>query len=196
MKVHLKEVRLAFPKLFEAKAVGDGDNKYFSAAFPIDPKSENHTKLEEAVAAAAKEKWGEKWKSILETIREKGDIGYKHKPLKNGEGEVYDGFQGMFSVNASRREDKGPVLVVDRVPKNADGSPNKLTAASGRPYAGCYVNAQVEVWAQDNKNGKRINIELKGVQFVRDGDAFGSGAPASADDFEDLGVESEEESLA
>lgn len=195
MEVKLKEVRIAFPKLFEAKAVGDGNSKYYSAAFPIDPTSENHTKLEEAIAVAAKGEWGEKWKTVLETIREKGDIGYKHKPLKNGEGDVYDGFQGMNSLNASRREDKGRVKVYDRNPRNPDGSENLLTATSGRPYAGCYVNVLVEVWAQNNKNGKRINAELKAVQFVRDGDAFGSGAPASADDFDDLGVE-EEASIA
>lgn len=196
MEVKLKEVRLAFPKLFEAKAVGSGDKKYYSIACPIDPQSENHKALQAAIEAVAKEKWGEKSKGILETIREKGDIGYQLKPLKNGEGQVYDGFEGMHSLNASRREDRGPVLVVDRVPKNPDGSTNKLTAASGRPYAGCYVNALVDVWAQDNSNGKRINVELKGVQFVKDGDAFGGGGVASADQFDDLGVEEETDDLA
>lgn len=189
MKVHLKEVRLAFPKLFRAAAVGNGDKKYYSAAFPIDPKSANFVALEKACHEVAKEKWGAKGEQILKTIREKGDTGFKHKPLTNAEGDVYEGFEGRYSVNASRREDKGAPLVVDRVPKNADGSPNKLTEQSGRPYAGCYVNTSIEVWAQDNQNGKRVNVELKGVQFVKDGDAFGSGAPASADDFEDLGTE-------
>jgi hypothetical protein len=188
MQVTLKEVRLAFPKLWEAKAVGNGDSKYYSAAFPIDPKSENHKALTAAIEAVAKEKWGAKAAGILSTIREKGDIGYKLKPLKSAEGDVYDGFQDMYSLNASRREDKGRVLVVDRVKQ-------PLTEQDGKPYAGCYVNAVIEVWAQDNSNGKRVNAELKAVQFVKDGDAFGSGAPVSADAFEDLGVE-QEESLA
>jgi len=69
--------------------------------------------------------------------------------------------------------------VVDR-----DRTP--LVAADGKPYAGCYVTAIVELWPQDNQYGRRINATLSGVQFERDGDAFGGSAPASADDFDDL----------
>jgi hypothetical protein len=70
-------------------------------------------------------------------------------------------------------------LVVDK-----DKSP--LSEASGRPYAGCYVNASLDIWAQDNSYGKRVNATLRGVQFFRDGDAFAGGAPASEDEFDDL----------
>lgn len=180
MKVTLKNVRLAFPKLFEAKPVGQGKDQYFSAAFPIDPKSENHKALEAAIEAVAKEKWAAKAPGILATLREKGDIGYKHKPLKSGEGEVYDGFEGMFSVNASLNETKGRPLVVDRDPSIV------LQAKDGRPYAGCYVNGVIDVWAQDNAYGKKINVQLKGIQFVKDGDAFGSGGAATSDDFDTI----------
>ena len=63
-----------------------------------------------------------------------------------------------------------------------------LTEADGLVYSGCYVNARVELWVQDNANGKRINAKLLGIQFVRDGDAFGAGsAPAKPTDFSDLG---------
>jgi len=183
-KVILTEVRLAFPKLFKAVPVGNGDNKYYSAAAPIEPGSKNHQLLEAACQEASKEKWGAKAPQILATIREKGDTGYKHSPLKNAEGDVYDGFQGQYSLNASRREDKGAPLVLDR-------NKSPLAESSGKPYGGCYVNMVVEVWAQDNSNGKRVNVELKAVQFVKDGDAFGGGAPASADDLPDLGVAEE-----
>jgi hypothetical protein len=47
----------------------------------------------------------------------------------------------------------------------------------------------VEIWAQDNNYGKRINASLKGVQFVRDGDAFAGGGAASPDEFEDLSAD-------
>jgi hypothetical protein len=70
-----------------------------------------------------------------------------------------------------------------------DRSP--LVSADGRPYSGCYVNAQVEVWAQDHKSfGKRINAQLLGVQFVEDGDSFQAGAPpANPEDFGDLSAD-------
>jgi hypothetical protein len=59
-----------------------------------------------------------------------------------------------------------------------------LSASSGKVYSGCYVNASIELWAQDNKFGKRINATLMGVQFLRDGARLVGGGVASADDFE------------
>lgn len=179
MKVFLKEVRLAFPKLYEAQPVGKGDGKYYSTACPIAPGSANDKLLNDAIAAVAKEKWRDKADAILATLKEKGDIGYKHKPLKDSEGQVYDGFEDMYSLNASLNETKGRPLVLDE-------RKNQLTARDGKPYAGCWANLSVDVWAQDNANGKRMNVQLKGVQFVRDGDAFGGGAPASPDDFDEI----------
>lgn len=186
--VKLVNVRLAFPKLWEAKPVGDGDSKYYGAAFPIEPKSANHTAIEAAITAAAKEQWGPKADAILKKLREEKKVCYQHKALTDGEGNVYPGFEGAYSLNASRNETKGPVVVVDK-------DKTKLTAASGRPYAGCYVDSSVEFWAQDNKNGKRINATLRWVQFRNDGDAFASGAPVSDDEIDDLSVGEEEDSL-
>ncbi|MWN55950.1 ssDNA-binding protein, partial [Escherichia coli] len=61
--------------------------------------------------------------------------------------------------------------------------------------AGCYVNAVIDIWAQDNNFGKRINASLGGVQFLRDGDAFAGGGVASADDFDDISEGADAEAL-
>lgn len=61
-----------------------------------------------------------------------------------------------------------------------------LTAEDGKPYAGCYVNASIELWTQDNNYGKRVNATLRGVQFYKDGESFAGGGVASDDDFDDL----------
>ena len=90
----------------------------------------------------------------------------------------YAGYPGNLFFNA--RSATRPTVV--------DRNKAQLTEADGKPYAGAYVNALIELWAQDNQFGKRINASLRGVQFVRDGDAFGGGAaPASEEDFPDLG---------
>jgi hypothetical protein len=79
--------------------------------------------------------------------------------------------------------------VIDR-----DKSP--LTAEDGKPYSGCYVNCSLELWAQDNSYGKRINAQLGGVQFFKDGDAFsGGGSAADADDFDEITEGADAESL-
>lgn len=182
MKVSIKNARIAFPALFEAKTVnGEGEPRY-SAAFIVDPASVNAKELAKALTAVAKEKWGAKADGILAELKKKGRVCYVEGPKTNGNGEVYDGFEDMHSFNASN---KARPLILDR-----DKTP--LSAADGKPYGGAFVNASVELWAQDNNFGKRINATLKGVQFVRDGDAFGGGAPASPDDFDDLGVGEEE----
>jgi ssDNA-binding protein len=187
MKVQLAGVRIAFATLFDPKRGGDAEEKRFSAAFPIEPGSANAKLLEDAVQAVATEKWGKKAAAIVAELRKTKKVCYVHDALKGDDGETYDGFEGMHSVNAGQGESKGKPLVIDR-------DRTRLESKDGRPYSGCYVNALIDIWAQDNQYGKRINAQLKGVQFVKDGDAFGGGAPAKPDEFEDLGVPEETES--
>ena len=65
---------------------------------------------------------------------------------------------------------------------NADRS--ALAEADGKPYSGCYVNAQIAVWAMQNTHGKRVCAQLRGVQFIRDGESFGGGGVAQVDEFD------------
>ena len=173
--VKVQNVRISFPSLFEAKAInGEGDPR-FSAAFVIVPGSANATLLAETMRAVAKEKWGAKAEGILNELKAKGRVAFKESPLSK-DGEVYDGFEGMFCLNASN---VARVPVIDR-----DTQP--LTPADGRPYGGCFVDCSVDLWAQDNSWGKRINAKLRWVQFRGDGDAFSGGAPVSQDEFESI----------
>lgn len=177
-QVTLKNVRLSFPHLFEPQASDNGDPKY-NATFIIEPGSANAKALAAAVDAVAKEKWKDKAEGILGVLAKADKICYRKHPKTNGSGDVYAGFEDMHFVSAS---DKARPTVVDR-----DKTP--LTAADGKPYGGCYVNVVLDVWAQDNAYGKRVNANLKAVQFTRDGDAFGGSAPVTADAFEDLSTD-------
>jgi hypothetical protein len=192
VKIQVK-ARLAFPDLFTAVKIGDDPNSEpkFSGIFIIEPPSnctiikqdESGNKTREAsnvknvISAVAKEKWKDKAGGVLTTLRQKDRVCHRETPKLNKSGDVYDGFQGMHWIQASNGVKP---LVLDR---------NKapLTAQDGKPYAGCYVIATLDLWAQDNRYGQRINATLLGVQFDRDGDAFSGGAPADADDFDDLG---------
>lgn len=72
-----------------------------------------------------------------------------------------------------------------------------MAKEDGIIYSGCYVNLRAEIWCQDNKWGQCVRAKLLGVQFVEDGDAFGSGSkPASADDFPDLEDGTEDDPFA
>lgn len=173
MKVKLENVRLAFPNLFEARAFGDdGKDPAYGASF-IFPKTHSAYKLvQDAIEAAAKDQWKGKATDMLKQLRTADKT-----CLHDGDGKPdYDGFPGNFFV-ASRN--KARPLIIDR-----DKSP--LTQSDGKPYAGCYVNATIDIWPQANKWGKRVNATLSGVQFYKDGDAFTGAPPATPDDFEDL----------
>ena len=85
-----------------------------------------------------------------------------------------------MSVSGNRGVDKGPILVLDKDARTV------ITSDSGKLYAGCYVNATIDIWAQSGEFGPAIRCTPIGVQFVRTGDAFTGAPPATTDDFEDL----------
>lgn len=175
MKVKLTNVRLAFPTLFEAKTVNGEGKPAFSASFLLDPKDPQIVAINAAIDAVAKEKWGAKVDSVLKVIKA-GDKTCLHSgDLKSN----YDGFEGMLYVSA--RNALRPLVI--------DTNKAPLTEQDGRVYAGCFVNAQVELWTQDNNYGKRVNATLMGVQFYRDGESFTGGGTASADDFDDISAD-------
>lgn len=172
MKIKLTNVRLAFPTLFEAKTVNGEGKPAFSASFLIDPADPQVKAINAAIEQVAKDKWGAKADAVLKQMRAQDKVCLHDGDLKAN----YDGFPGNLYI--SSRSATRP-LVID-----ADKSP--LAEQDGKPYAGCFVNASIELWPQDNNFGKRVNASLRGVQFFRDGDAFTGGGAASEDEFDDI----------
>lgn len=170
MKVRLNNVRLAFPSLFEAKTVNGEGKPAYSATFLLTKDHPDVKALTAAIDKVASEKWGAKAADVLKGLRAAGKTA-----LKDGDTKAeYAGFADNFFVSA--RNAVRPTVI------NSDKTP--LTESDGKPYGGCYVNAVVELWAQDNSFGKRINASLGGVQFYRDGEAFAGGGAVSADEFD------------
>lgn len=178
----LKNVRLAFPDLFEARPFQEGDdNKRYSASFLVAPGSPTDSQINHAINEAVKEKFpdAKKAEQFLKQVRgQSGKFCYQDGDTKN-----YDGFEGNMFLSAHRNEDQGaPSVVSGR--KDESGKLIPLTKASGKPYAGCYVNGKVDIWIQTGKY-PGVRASLQAVQFVADGDAF-AGAPASSDGFDEL----------
>ncbi len=178
MKIMLEEVPLAFADaLFEPKAIGDGEPAY-SCRFIIEPGSKNAKLIEQTIKDVAEDKWGEKAEGVLEGLFEDGKVALEKKEYRNKKTrEVYDGFEGKWSLGTRRSKDKPR-------PTTFDENRNEVGPSAGKHYSGAIVDASVEIWAQDNTWGRRINAEILGCMFVKHGKAFGGGgAPASADDF-------------
>lgn len=174
-KITLKNVRLAFPQLFEAKQVNGEGKPAFSASLLLSQDDPQVDAVNEMIDRIAAEKWGAKAKTILAAIRGKDAVAIHNGDLK----AQYEGFEGNYYISA-RSYNK--VLVVDR-------DRTQLSQTDGRPYGGCYVDASIEIWAQDNQWGKRVNSTLRWVQFRRDGDSFAAGAPATSDEIDEISMD-------
>lgn len=164
--VKLDGVRLSFPHLFQPHSMEEGQEKKFSAVFLLD--DEKHATLiahiEKLIDRCALDQYKKKI-SFKRCLRDGAE-----KPEMDGYGE------GTHFISAARKT--RPAVV------NRDRSP--VTEEDGIIYAGCYVNASIRLWAQDNKWGKRVNAELRAVQFLRDGDSFGAGKVDPEEEFEEV----------
>lgn len=152
--IKLKMVRLSFPALWEAKSFNDGKPS-FKAVLLLDKKKDagQIAMINKTIEAVKKEKWP------------KGVKNLKGLCLRDGsEKEDVDGYGDDVMFISSSNAKRVPVV---------DGNHTPLTEEDGKPYAGCYVNVSLRLWAQDNEWGKRVNAQLRAVQFAKDGEPFG-----------------------
>lgn len=202
MELKLKRVRLAFlngyrpGKATTDKATGKvtpgkySVNGIFEISDP-DPmrKAAANAELQkviQCISAVAREKWAERADMMIQSLRAKGDL-----CLRDGAAKAeYDGFAGNAFIAASNAVQPaivapmmygGKVVYVEEDGRGFITDPQgNRTLVEGQkfkaPYAGCYANLQLDVWAQDNEYGKRINCKLLGIQFCEDGNAFSGGA--------------------
>lgn len=176
----LTDVRCSFLVLGDPEDY-QGNKKFrWSATALVPYTSPLKAQVDAAIKATAEEKWGAKAAKFLEAIL----ADPKGCCWVDGKRKDYDGYEGHFALSAHRSQKDGRPVVIDRDKSpiyKPDGSiyPGK----EGVVYSGCFVNMQVELWAQDNSNGKAMRAGLLGVQKVRDGDAFSGGTRPSDDAF-------------
>lgn len=194
-KIQLKNVRLSFARLFVPKAFREGQKARYEASFLLDPSNEEHQEqietLQRAALGVIKAKHNGKVPKALDLC-----FGYADgDPIKVGPNKYtnkpkeYDGYEGMLAVSSANTTQP---KVVGRKRDPDTGKFEVVTEESGEVYSGCYVNATISLWAQDNEFGKRVNANLRAVQYVSKGDAFGV-APVDADDeFDEVQVDDEE----
>lgn len=166
--VTLRNVRLSFPALFEPKKGPEETSKAaYAAVFLLDKKA-NAADIK-AVQAAIDAVVKAEFKGI--------------KPprtcIRDGSEKSHlDGYGDSVMFISARNEKRQPIVDRDRV--------TPITEKDGKIYAGCYVNAVIRVWAQDNKFGKRINASLGPIQWVKEGEEFGDAVIRPEDVFSAL----------
>ena len=175
--IKVKGARLSYPKLFKPEAYQEGQEKKFQATFLLDPSDADHAvqikEIKKTAAALMRDAYGADFApSGLKGIC----FGDGNKKVKE-DGTVSEGYKDMFYISVTNTV--RPAVANRKGEPVAEGDPQC-------PYGGCYVNGTLTLWAQNNKYGKRINGNLRGVQFVKDGEAFGAGPVSVEDEFEAL----------
>lgn len=167
----LKNVRIAFcENLFVAGQFKPGEGAFkFKSTFLIEKDSPLDKAIEAEILKVATAKWGPKAPGILKTIRTNPN----KFCYQDGNNKTYDGYQGHMALSSSNGVKP---LVIDE-------DKNEVTQQSGKVYAGCYVNATVDIFAYTN-SGNGVSASLTGVQFCKPGDAFAGGRAASPDEFD------------
>ncbi|EGG93549.1 phage-like protein [gamma proteobacterium IMCC1989] len=160
--IMINNVRVSFPHLFK-KPIINGEEGKCGATLMLDPEA--HSKsiavINKQIEALFKEKFkGRKLPAEKLCLRDGEDKGRTE----------YEGFQ-ILSANS-----KGKPLVISTNGKDTVNDEDDCPI-----YAGCYVNAKVRLWAQDNSYGKRVNCELVAIQFAADGETL-DGTHVSVDE--------------
>lgn len=194
--------RLSFARLDKARAFEEGQEPRYEATTLLDPASvEGLASIKELLSTAAKlakEKWGVTPLAIRKLAAEfvPGTPAPDLNKIKDDEielafysgtakadksdNETYESFRGMLVVPSHQYVSKPKPRIVNR--KREDVEPGE----EQWPYSGCYVVSHVTLWTQTNLK-KRIGINLKGVQFDKDGEAFGGASEMSNEEFDALG---------
>jgi hypothetical protein len=201
MKLQISNTRVAFAHgLFKASAFEEGQTPKYGCDFILTPSSKvyevtkaadgsikrTETTLKKAELAVADEAWKGKGKEMLENFEaSKKAVRDGNKRLDKS-GEVYDGYENSWYVTA-KSASRPPLY---------DAEGNTTTEEDGVIYSGCFVHVSLDLYANTKPKTRGVFAGLTGVRFARDGDAFGGGGKASADDMAGLDGGADAEDLA
>jgi hypothetical protein len=171
--IKVQNARLSFPVLFTPKAETDEQGQpkagkpKFSVTLLLDKKV-NAKNIAEIRAAI---------ETVKKSDKLKGQKKAPKLPLREGSEKSHlDGYNDDNMFISARTTNKPGVV---------DRNLEPIDEASGRIYAGCYVNAVVEVYPYVHpKSGPGITFSFRNVQFLRDGEPFGEKRVAASEDFD------------
>ncbi len=178
--VFISNARLSFPHLIEPqKQVSPETGKErisYNCELILAPNDPTFAQFMQKVQEMALAKWKEHAGQVLQIVNSDRKLrcyGNGAEKINKKTFAPYDGYVGGVYITAGR--DTPPQII------HANGQPidpsntmayQQITRGM---YGGCYVNAAVKPWMQENKFGRGVRCDLIAVQFARDGEPFGEG---------------------
>lgn len=171
----IREARLSFPQVLQPKPSAPGAEAKYSAAFLLTEQSPEWAELHQMIAKLCAEKWGDKAQQVMNVCHNDRDLrcyGWGSEGVNKQTGEIYEGYNepGAVFIKASSRH----------MPKLYGPDAQELPPTSNANemfVGGNYVAGVISLWAQDNQHGRAIRANLDGVQYLREGEHFGSEGP-------------------
>lgn len=168
--------------LWKKQRIGNDPNSKpkYSVSFIFDKNGEAHQLVRSTLQEVAERKWPGKGQQMLRMLSAAKNI-----CLRDGNAKAnQQGFEGRVFISASADNQPG---VFHRIKDPATGKAKILRLEDGIITSGCWVLADVQIWAMDNQWGKKLNATLRGAQYYGEGEHWAAGAPpADADEYEAL----------
>lgn len=177
--IYLSNARLSFPSIVEPRASTDNPNapKKYSADFILEPNHPGFQQFMALYAKMASEKWGEHAQNVMQLIQNDRKLrcyGAGNEKVDKKTFQPYKGYANMVFI-ATNTERPPQMIQSDGQPVDSANT-MAYQAMARKLYGGCYVNAAVRPWLQENKHGRGVRCDLIALQFAADGEAFGEGA--------------------
>lgn len=174
--LYLENVRASFPHLKAPHAMRPGMEAKYQITLIMPPDHPGWKKVMERAQQLAIAKYGDHAQQMLNLInsdKQKRCYGSGNEKLNKQTMKPLDGFADMvyLSVKSKNR----PQLFKPNGEFVDNSNDMQYSAEAGRIYGGCYVNAAIDLYTSKANDG--IFAGLIGVQFAKDGESFGGGAP-------------------
>jgi hypothetical protein len=192
-EIKTEPVRLQFPSLFVKRTIPGSTKETFQAVALIPPNVDLKP-FKDLIKRALVGKFGDRAQDVAKRMK---------SPIHDATEKAYDGYlEGWHFINLNANF---PPKVVDQlkneildsrllIGKPMDQQQAAIAEAEGRIYPGCWVRFHLDCYAWDHKTGgKGVSFGMKAVQLVRDDEPFSTGGGNSADVFDVLDDESNDD---
>lgn len=170
--------RVSFPWLVEPQKTTNQDGSTslsYNCDLIFPPTDAGYAKFMQEYARLAGEKWKENAQAAMQQIhldRKKRCYAQGEEKTNSKTFQTLDGYAGMVCITT--KTPRQP-QIIDSQGKQIDVKNDlAIRAEASKIYGGCYVNAVIKPWLQENKHGIGVRCDLIAIQFREDGPAFGS----------------------
>jgi hypothetical protein len=179
--IFVSNARLSFPHLAEPQKQTDkitGNSRLtYNCDLILEPNSPAIQEFMARYHVLAVEKWQDNANNAMQQIqanRKQRCYGVGEEKVDSKTFQPRGGYQGKVYISASN---KNMPQMIQQDGRPADPANTMACQAVARKmYGGCYINAAIKPWIQQNDTGIGIRCDLIAVQFFADGEAFGEGA--------------------